>query len=516
MNLFFKTRLHFLITICIGIFFWVTAALAVMDPRFELDPQTLSGLKSTAKPKQVGVKRSSGKHGEHASSAPNKDKGGVYTVKSGDHLYKILIRDYGLNNKEAESFIEEIRRENNIYDIKRLKIGQKIVIPPVRRSSDGKLKLLQAARGADAQDSGSDSIPEQSFKLESPLPPFSEQEAVTRTKDVWNLIVPSTKEQQKQLTLQTKAFSLTLDPERYPAFARMDGGRIILDQNGSIPPLVKSLIEEKDPSVRIVTEVPSNTKRFMSSLLESAGFYSVEENFSMEFGVDPKLTVHADFKVEKTPESVVKQDVVLVNSGLIPLPSSLGEFLKKEGFSLYEPFKLIKPSVLSDSRTIHYISPRKQPEMIDSILSAFSVSPERDRRVDVFEADNLGISLSVKAERYFERGGQRYVVSSFDGDPINYTLFRLLETKGYNVVIIEAQDEFRKISEKMISRMKIKGDFAKHNLLQAGSPGYSLQMSGFKLDDALLPGGGIFLTDRAMDRIVRDLFTENGFNINNR
>ena len=41
-------------------------------------------------------------------------------------------------------------------------------------------------------------------------------------------------------------------------------------------------------------------------------------------------------------------------------------------------------------------------------------------------------------------------------------------------------------------------------------------MSGFKLDDALLPGGGIFLTDRAMDRIVRDLFTENGFTINNR
>jgi len=154
--------------------------------------------------------------------------------------------------------------------------------------------------------------------------------------------------------------------------------------------------------------------------------------------------------------------------------------------------------------------------MIDAILSAFSVSSERDRRVDIFEADNNGISLSVKAERYFVRGGQRYVVTSFDGDPINYTLFRILETKGYNVVILEAQDDFRKISEKIFSRMKIKGAFAQHSLLQDKLAGYSLQMSGYKLDDALLPGGGIFLTNRSMDRIVRDLLIENGFDLNSR
>lgn len=512
MILSFKSRLSFVVTICFCMFFWVTCAVAVMDPRFELDPKSLPSFKNTAKPRQVTVKHTSRAHAGQTSSTTT--KGGVYTVKSGDHLFKILMRDYGLNNSEAESFIDEIRRENNIYDIKRLKIGQKISIPPVRRSSDGKLKLSKSVPDENSQNSVSGSIPEQSFKLDSPIPVLSGQEAVVRTKDFWSRIVPSTIDQQKPLTLQTKTFSLTLDPERYPAFARMDGGRIILDQNGSIPPLVKSLIEDKDSSVRIVSQAPSDSKRLISSLIESAGFYSVEENFSMEFGVDPKLTVQADFKVEKTPESLIKQDVVLVNSGLIPLPVSLGEFLKKEGFSLYEPFTLLKPTSQHDSRTIHYISAKKQPEMIDSILSAFSVSSERDRRVNIFEADNLGISMSVKAERYFERGGHRYVVSSFDGDPINYTLFRLLETKGYNVVIIEAQDNFRRISEKIISRMKIKGDFAQHNLLQGGSENYSLQMSGFKLDDAALPGGGIFLTDRPMDRIVRDLFTENGFNIN--
>lgn len=505
---YFNIRTLLIASVSIGSLVCVTRLHAVMDSRFELDPQQLSGSKTVVKSSQHNEKKRSSRTKTDKSPAVS-TKSTLYTVKSGDHLYKILMRDYGLSNAEADSFIEEIKRENNIYDIKRLKIGQKITIPPVKRHSDGSLKLLQAAHT-------NNSDPAQSFKLESPVPALSEQETVTRAHAVWDRIVPSNAELKKPLSLQTATFSLTLDPQRYPTFARVDGGRIVLDQAGSIPPLVKSLIEEKDATVRIVSEAPAGTKRFMASLLEAAGFYSVEENFGMEFGVDPKLTVQADFKVEKTADSLIKQDVILVNSGRTNFPPSLGDFLKKEGFSLYEPFASLKPFTQHDSRTIHYISAKKQPEMIDSILSAFSVSAERDRKVDVFAADNNGISLAVKAERYFERGGKRYVVTSFDGDPINYTLFRILETKGYNVVILEAQDDFRKTSEKIIARMKIKGSFAQHSLLQDGSAGYSLQMSGFKLDDASLPGGGIFLTDRAMDRIIKDLVTESGYNINSR
>lgn len=513
MSLFLKIRIFSVTSICTAMLFSASGVYSAMDPRFELDPEALGGAGRVAKPRQVKVKRSSRTHVK--SSPAVAAKGDVYTVKPADNIFKILMRDYGLSNSEAESFIEEIKRENNIYDIRRLKIGQKIIIPPVRRSSDGALKPLQSVRAGNAIDSGS-AAPEQAFKLESPLQGVSEQDAVALLHKVWNQVVPSKKEQLRPLSFQTSTFSLTLDPERYPTFARMDGGRIVLDQNGGIPPLVKSLIENNDASVRIVTEMPSGTKRFMASMLEAAAFYSVEENFSMEFGVDPKLVINADFKVEKTPESLIKQDVILVNSRRTSLPPSLGEFLKKEGFSLYEPFASLKPFAERDSRTIHYISAKTGPGMIDSILAAFSISSERDRPVDVFAADNNGISLSVRAERYFERDGQRYVVTSFDGDPINYTLFRILETKGYKVVVSEPQDDFRKTAEKLISRMKINGGFAHYDLLQDKSAGYSLQMSGFKLDDHQLPGGGIFLTDRPMDRIVRDLFSENGMSVDSR
>ena len=136
--------------------------------------------------------------------------------------------------------------------------------------------------------------------------------------------------------------------------------------------------------------------------------------------------------------------------------------------------------------------------------------------MDVFAADNNGISLAVKAERYFERGGHRYIVTRYDGDPVNYTLFRILETKGYRVVILESRDDFRKVSEKIVSRLKINGSFAQHSLLKDRSLGYSLQMSGIKVDDSSLPGGGLFLTNLTIDRIIRDLLTENGYSLNNR
>lgn len=505
-----KTRIRLITPVLTGALLSAFAAWAAMDPRFELDPTSLSGASKPAKTQGDSVKRVA--RARSSRAAASADKGDLYTVKSGDNLFKILMRDYGLSDAEADSFIEEIKRENNIYDIKRLKIGQKITIPKVKRRADGTLKLAQVA----AVDAVRGTSPEQSFKLESPVAPLSEQEVVVRTQDVWNQIVPAKKEQQKPLSIQTSTFSLTLDPQRYPTFARMDGGRLILDQNGSIPPLVKSLIEEKETSVRIVAEAPASSKKFMASLLESGGFYSIEENFVMDFGVDPKITVQADFKVEKSADSLMKQDVVLVNSGRTSLPPTLGAFLKKEGFSLYEPFASVKPFAQRDSRTIHQVAAKNQAELIDSILTAFAVTPERDKRVDVFAADNNGISLAVKAERFFERGGQRYVVTNFDGDPINYTLFRILETKGYKVVILEAQDDFRKISEKLIARMKLKGNYALHDMLQDSAAGFTLQMSGFKIDDSQMPGGGIFLTDRPMDRIIKDLFTENGYNMNAR
>ncbi|MFA7059332.1 MAG: LysM domain-containing protein [Pedobacter sp.] len=490
---------------------------ATMEPRFELDAQTLDGSKPTLKLSQKNEKRAS----RVRIDKPIEGDGSretIYVVRQGDNLFKILMREYGCTNDEAEVFIGEIRRKNNMYDIRRLKIGQKIVIPPVDRKVDKMLKFAKSVKGTSGLSAPVDNYPVtagQAFRLESPVAAAKTyQETTTAVEAVWAKMIPSKGELQKPITLQSPAFSLTLDPKRYPVFKTMDGGTILLDQNATIPPLVKSLIEEKDHTVRIVSESPANGRRFLSAMLGAAGFYSVEENFNMEFGTDPKLVVHSDFKIEKTSESLINQDVILLNSRETSFPQSLDEFLKKEGFTVYELFASLKPLTLrTPSRQIHQITAKGQPEILDAILKALEVSYQTDRNIDVFAADNNGISLSVKAERFFERGGQRFVVTSFDGDPVTYTLFRILETRGYRVVILEAKDDFRKITEKILSRLRIQGGYAQHKLWSDDATNYSLQMSGFNLEGAGIPDGSLFLTNLPLDRIILDLLKENGYNV---
>jgi hypothetical protein len=293
----------------------------------------------------------------------------------------------------------------------------------------------------------------------------------------------------------------------------MDNGRILVDANSSIPPLVQALITDTDPSVRIVSESPVNAKRFYASMLEAAGFYSVEKNFSLDFGSDPKLTMNFDFKIEKTAESIINQDIALLNTERVPLSPALNNFLKKEGYTLYEPFASLQPVVPDVPRSLYQIKTKNQSEIVKALLASLSVTSDHDRQLDVFETDNNGILLSVKADQYFERGGQRLVVTQFDGNPVTYTLFRILETKGYRVIILDPQDDFRKISEKMFSRMQIRNSYGQHTMTPESRSNYSLKMSGYALEGAGLPVGGLFLTNLELDSLIRDVLTENGYSI---
>ena len=53
----------------------------------------------------------------------------TYTVKPGDHIFKILHKEFGLSNRQAEALIPEIIRRNAITNIKGLKVGQTLLIP---------------------------------------------------------------------------------------------------------------------------------------------------------------------------------------------------------------------------------------------------------------------------------------------------------------------------------------------------------------------------------------------------
>jgi hypothetical protein len=150
---------------------------AAMDASFELDPRTLGF--SAASKKPVKSDRRPNRRRMVKSSATAAVEGVVHIIKPGDNLFKILMQDYGLSNDEAETFIEVICRENNIADIRHLKVGRKIVIPPLRRRSDGTIKDVYARQPVAVKSMASGQI----LRLNSPETARSELEASAQIRE---------------------------------------------------------------------------------------------------------------------------------------------------------------------------------------------------------------------------------------------------------------------------------------------------------------------------------------------
>jgi len=499
----FKNLLFILVCI------WLTMSLqesAAMDPRFELDAKAL-GVVEVPKKQSPPVVSSPRKTRKAKASSATARKVTLHVVRADENLFDILMDDYGFSDDEAEIAIDKICRDYNVADVSQLRVGQRIVIPSLRRIQ-AQSKTAPKPSPNSAHHGGPRRV---NLGLKAPDSALVALESSIQFRNVWGQIVPPGAGIQTADILNDPSFSLTFDPQRYPTYPTMDGGRILVDKNNSIPPLVKALILEKNPSVRIVSESSLNGKRFLKEMLGAAGFYSVAEGFSMDFGADPLLTINADFKVEKSAESVVKFDMLLVTAGDTVYPKVIKDFLKNEGITAYEPFAKSSPAFAVPKGQFSQITSRDQTDIVDALLTSIAITPVRNKRLDVFAADDNGISLSVTAERYFERGGQRHVITRYDGDPVNYTLFRILETKGYQTVILDKQDDFRKVAEKMLSGMRIHGAYARHKIDFDPGVNYSLQMSGFKLDGPGVPGKGLFLTNLEIDRVVRDLLIESGY-----
>lgn len=66
-----------------------------------------------------------------AASAPTAtaDGNSSYTVRSGDHIFLILSRHYGLSNTATERMIPRVMQLNNIRTPYRLTVGQQLLIP---------------------------------------------------------------------------------------------------------------------------------------------------------------------------------------------------------------------------------------------------------------------------------------------------------------------------------------------------------------------------------------------------
>jgi hypothetical protein len=507
----FRSKWIFSVVMVLSVVAWHPLSLFAMDPKFELDPKMLD------KKLEEPLSHPPGRVAAHPVGASS--RGSSYTVKPGDHLFRVLAREYGITGDRAEALIPDIKRLNKLSDIRRLKVGSTILIPPLEQGVGHKggavHKTATAKRPKKSVKSVRDSFPAAHQLRMVSVVRGGEGEVVEVARQVWGQLVPNAGEDRAPLDFNTANFSLSLDPAKYPVLPAADGGRILLDGGGTLPPLVKSLIQDKAPQVRIVSESSRNRKRFFNSLLAAAKFYSVEEDFNVYFGSDPKISVNADFKVEKTADNLLHQDIILlnVNENRRVMPGALVNFLASKGFRAIEATPAPIAAQGGEGHRLYQITGRDPQKIVDSLLEALSLPYDSSRSIELYGYEELGVKLEIKADRYFEENGQRIVVAMFNGDPVNYTIMRLLQTTGYRVIMLDARDNFRTITEKFLSTLHIPARYDGQDLWSARDTGYGVTMSGVMIHDKKNRGRNIFLTDRGMDSVVRELTEINGYSI---
>lgn len=151
-------------TLLLLTFFVLPARLHAAAPAapFDLDLKYLERQEGKEKKKPQHPKKPASGAKEH-QEAPEGLEMARYTVKPGDHIFKILMVHFGMSNEAAERLIPEVARINHIENIKVLTVGKTLLIPgkrdqerlakrrkPAERRQGAEEELAEAAAGKPA------------------------------------------------------------------------------------------------------------------------------------------------------------------------------------------------------------------------------------------------------------------------------------------------------------------------------------------------------------------------------
>ncbi len=349
-------------------------------------------------------------------------------------------------------------------------------------------------------------------KVQSGAPAVRTAEGILTVKRLWERLLPERQDHKRLQEYCDATVLRSLDPQRYPLLYAADGGVMLLDPEGTLPVMVKGYIQQKELGLRVVSGVPGDRKRFYDLLFAAGKFLFVDGEVSLAFGEDPTVVAYADYKIEKKGQGANETESVLVNvdEKRGGTPPELRAMLEERGFRTIDASP--PPAAGgATARNLSYVSAREPLGMVDSLLRALAVSFDTDREIAFAGGSGSGAKQVARVARYFELNGRRFAVAIFKNDPADYTLLRLLETNGYQVVLLDAGDDLRRVSGKLLPRLGISARYGRQDLFPEAEGRYNVRMFGVMLTGG--NGGSVFLTDKAMEKEVGKLLEAGGYRI---
>jgi hypothetical protein len=373
--------------------------------------------KKKAKKSQAPVAASRTVKHKEAGSEPGYTR---YTVKPGDHIFKILVGRFGMSNETAERLIPEIIRVNDIPNIKALTVGRTLLIP-----SGGKqehvTKSAQRGKARHKMEEGSDTAARHAATAQhaapgaatspAPAPVAHFQAAPPRAPEITPLAPPAT------------AATATAAPSQAAT-------------NPKTPTPTAAKTEIPPPPV------PA------SSATMAAAKAPVVTGRILKAPVAPESKAAPSVAAAPRPQAPA---LAAPSAPVAAAPSS--EISAKATAPAAPPVPPVNTWLCS-------VTEKDPAKIVDAVMNALSLRWSRNRIIQSDEGASN--AYSIRVDRYFELGGMRYIVSIGENDPYNYTLLRLLEGAGYRVLMISSGDDFQAIGGKLLRRVGVAPDFGKH------------------------------------------------------
>lgn len=431
-----------------------------------------------------------------------------YTVRPGDHIFKILTTRFGLSSAKAEALIPEVKRINGIVDTSGLQIGQTLLLPlsgkkivapretvqaPVPAASPASVPAPVVAPPAAAASPAAEVPP-------APAPSVDEG-LLRRAKDFWARLFPE-RQLPETVTGKEKA-----GLAQESSLTGLNGREILIVSPGAQPVFSTYSGAGAEKEETVVAD-PANEKGFVKGLLQAAGFAMTAGGAPLEFGTEAKLLLKVDFTAVQRVPGVEKRKTILVTlgkNGCQALPESFVSYLAARDFRLVEWCEATESAPISSSVTVRSALSGKPEALVDTVLEALGIQSSKDFPIEIKVGNAGSAPLSVSVDRYFEGNGNRVFVDFGTATPNRATLFRLLELAGYQRIAVAGMEDLRTVAAKISSAVNIPADYRTHRLTSLPDGLFTLDLAGILFRKPGTAGEKVFLTDGSVEQPFFDL-----------
>jgi hypothetical protein len=452
-------------------------------------------VKAKGKKKLQARKKSARKRPATMQPIPVEQEGEYlkYTIRPGDHIYKVLTSRFGLSSAEAEGLMPTILRINGISNIAGLQIGQVILIP----AAEIKTGKPDTAQPATAGPTGTVAAIAEKQKL--PV----EKGLIERIRNLWTSLFPE--RGPAAGTLREKIVGNTA----YPVLTGADNGEILITREG-MPPVFGNVSGAQASRSEKVVALPADGGDFAGPLLKGAGFEKVDENTPVTFGTDPRITVMPDYAVVKRiPGTETRERILLFTGGkgCPSQPEAMTAFLAGMGFRLVTLCDRAPEKLSAENGRVLPLVATDPEKLIDSMLDALALKWSKSHPVEMVLDQKEGYSIGVNVDRYFEEQGERYFVDFGRQEKEHETLMRLVELAGYRRIAVDRNAGPAAIAEKFLKALQLSSEFRKRVFTSLPDGRITVETTCFLFSGRSAPAKLILAPDPPLDKSVCDLLT---------